>query len=72
MNPDLTYRMAQYHQQDLSLASDRARAARGLWGQRRSAGLRRAILNVRFTRHPQAAPQARPQAARQAAGGVAA
>ena len=64
MNPELSYRMAQYHLEDLYRAGERARAARVDARQRRSSALSRTILRVRFGHRR---PQTRPQTARPAA-----
>jgi hypothetical protein len=49
MNPQLSYRMAQFHQQDLHRAGERARAARGIAGHSRLSALRRRVLKTRLS-----------------------
>jgi hypothetical protein len=67
VNPQLAYRMAQFHQQDLHRESEHARAAAELEGHSRFSVLWHKIASIRSTHGEQ---QAQPVARRPVAGGV--
>ena len=67
MNPQLAYRMAQFHQQDLYRKSEPARAAREGLSPSRFSALRDRIASVRSIHRE---PRAQPPARRPVAGGV--